>query len=129
MYDISQKYLFIVYPVGIQLKPQFIVHTISIRSNTKREHCIAFAMCDGLYVMFNIRMYWKHVFIACISLCRLYITCFSQLFHLKSNPLCPHFTKDCFYPIGPICTRLSPMIYFFDRPDCRSESPPIVPIF
>ena len=35
-----------------------------------------------------------------------------------------HFTKDCFFPIGPIWTRLSLMnLFFFDRPDCRPESP------
>ena len=34
-----------------------------------------------------------------------------------------HFTKDCFFPIGPIWTRLSSMNHYFDRPDCRPESP------
>ena len=39
------------------------------------------------------------------------------------------FHQGLCFPIGPIWTRLSPMIQFFDRPDCRPESPPIVPFF
>ena len=39
------------------------------------------------------------------------------------------FHQGLFFPIGPIWTRLSPMNQFFDRPDCRPESPPIVPFF
>ena len=64
--------------------------------------------------------------------------CFKRLFHIgvwtfarfvRRPHLRLHFTKDCFFQSarsGPDCPR---WFNFFDRPDCRPESPPIVRFF
>ena len=41
----------------------------------------------------------------------------------------PPFHQGLFCPIDPIWTRLSPINQFFNPPDCRPESPPIVSPF
>ena len=91
-----------------------------------------YSIKDQIQSVFSIylRMAFRHAFELNLIL---YMQSSNQAIVLKIfKSLCflmPPFHQGLFCLIDPIWTRLSPINQFFDAPDCRSESPPIVSPF